>query len=462
MSAWFWSAGFVEARWLRAIFPRNLVARPNMVNAVAITSGCRSPNGADSPQKYGDSGAGFRAKYQGPGDDVGCLRDGLIAALRAQRCSALHGDGRDGGGGAHRGGGRPRHPHGGRAAGGAGADERALRPRVRRSAPDGCNTPRRSAFRRCARASRGTIARPTASTIDPARVVVTTGSSAGFILAFLALFEPGDRVAVALPGYPPYRHILSALGCEPVAIETTQATRWAITPDMLIAAHRRAPLKGVLVASPANPTGTMMTARGAARSHRGRGRRGDQVHLRRDLSRPRLRVRGRDRRAALRQCGDHQLVLEIFLHDRLAHRLDGGAGAARAHRRAPAGQSRDLGADALADRGRGGLRRTRRDGGGEARLRGEPAHSARRPAARRASTRSFPSTAPSISMPTCRASATTASTSPSACSRRRTWRRRRASISIRCRASTSSASAMRARAAEMHEAVERIGTWLKR
>jgi aspartate/methionine/tyrosine aminotransferase len=96
--------------------------------------------------------------------------------------------------------------------------------------------------------------------VDPARVAVTTGSSAAFVLAFLALFEPGDRVAVALPGYPPYRHILTALGCAPVAIETTQATRWAITPEMLIAEHRKAPLKGVLVASPANPTGTMMTA----------------------------------------------------------------------------------------------------------------------------------------------------------------------------------------------------------
>jgi aspartate/methionine/tyrosine aminotransferase len=95
--------------------------------------------------------------------------------------------------------------------------------------------------------------------VDPARIIITTGSS-GFILAFLALFEPGDRVAVALPGYPPYRHTLKALGCEPVGIETTAETRWAITPDMLIAAHRRAPLKGVLVASPANPTGTMMTA----------------------------------------------------------------------------------------------------------------------------------------------------------------------------------------------------------
>jgi aspartate/methionine/tyrosine aminotransferase len=100
--------------------------------------------------------------------------------------------------------------------------------------------------------------------IDPARIAVTTGSSGGFVMAFLALFEPGDRVAVAVPGYPPYRHILTALGCEPVLIETTQASRWAITPDMLIAAHRRAPLQGVLVASPANPTGTMMTAQAIA------------------------------------------------------------------------------------------------------------------------------------------------------------------------------------------------------
>jgi aspartate/methionine/tyrosine aminotransferase len=94
--------------------------------------------------------------------------------------------------------------------------------------------------------------------VDAQRIAVTTGSSAAFTLAFLALFEPGDRVAVALPGYPPYRHILSALGCRPVLIETSKATRWAITPDMLIAEHRKAPLNGVLVASPANPTGTMM------------------------------------------------------------------------------------------------------------------------------------------------------------------------------------------------------------
>ena len=95
--------------------------------------------------------------------------------------------------------------------------------------------------------------------VDPARVVVTTGSSAGFILAFLTVFEPGDRVAIASPGYPPYRHILTALGCEPVMIETGPESRWAITPEMLLAAHRRARLAGALIASPANPTGTMMS-----------------------------------------------------------------------------------------------------------------------------------------------------------------------------------------------------------
>ena len=96
--------------------------------------------------------------------------------------------------------------------------------------------------------------------VDPDRVAVTTGSSAGFMLAFLAAFETGDRVAVALPGYPPYRHILSALGCEPVCIETSAETRWSITGDNLLAAHRMRPFKGVVVGSPANPTGTMMTA----------------------------------------------------------------------------------------------------------------------------------------------------------------------------------------------------------
>jgi len=111
---------------------------------------------------------------------------------------------------------------------------------------------------------RARIARHYADTyslaLDPGRVVVTTGSSGAFVLAFLALFETGDRVALANPGYPPYRHILSALGCEPVLIETSAETRWALSPNALIDAHRKKPLAGVVIASPANPTGTMMEA----------------------------------------------------------------------------------------------------------------------------------------------------------------------------------------------------------
>lgn len=95
--------------------------------------------------------------------------------------------------------------------------------------------------------------------VDPQRIAVTTGSSAGFILAFLSMFDQGARVGIANPGYPPYRHILTALGCEPVLIETNESTRWAVTPETLRAVHAKTPLDGVLIASPANPTGTMMT-----------------------------------------------------------------------------------------------------------------------------------------------------------------------------------------------------------
>lgn len=96
--------------------------------------------------------------------------------------------------------------------------------------------------------------------LDPDRIAVTTGSSGAFTLAFLAAFDASARVAIANPGYPPYRHILAALGCEPVLIETSARDRWAITPEALLATHRRKPLQGVIVASPANPTGTMMSA----------------------------------------------------------------------------------------------------------------------------------------------------------------------------------------------------------
>ena len=95
--------------------------------------------------------------------------------------------------------------------------------------------------------------------LDPQRVAVTTGSSGGFNLAFLAAFDAGERVALAAPGYPAYRNILSALGLEVVEIPTTMETRHAITPEMLEKVHRATPLAGLLVASPANPSGTIMT-----------------------------------------------------------------------------------------------------------------------------------------------------------------------------------------------------------
>ncbi len=102
----------------------------------------------------------------------------------------------------------------------------------------------------------GLYARRHGIEIDPGRVVVTTGSSAGFQLAFLGLFDPGARVAIADPSYPAYRNILSVLGLELVRLEATLETRYQPTPEMLEAAG---PLDGLLIASPANPAGTMLS-----------------------------------------------------------------------------------------------------------------------------------------------------------------------------------------------------------
>lgn len=96
--------------------------------------------------------------------------------------------------------------------------------------------------------------------LDPARIAVTTGSSGGFLLAFLAAFDAGDRVALARPGYPAYSNILAALGCEVVPLAAGPGTRFQPTVAMLEEAHAAAPLEGLVVASPANPTGTMIDA----------------------------------------------------------------------------------------------------------------------------------------------------------------------------------------------------------
>ena len=98
--------------------------------------------------------------------------------------------------------------------------------------------------------------------VDPAEVVVTTGSSAAFLLAFLAAFEPGDRVGLAIPGYPAYRNILSALEIEPVHIAVGENDHYQPTPELL---EDLGSLDGLIVASPANPTGTMISAAELAR-----------------------------------------------------------------------------------------------------------------------------------------------------------------------------------------------------
>jgi aspartate/methionine/tyrosine aminotransferase len=91
--------------------------------------------------------------------------------------------------------------------------------------------------------------------VDASDVVATTGSSGGFLLAFLAAFDVGDRVALARPGYPAYRNILTALGCQVVELPCDASTRFQPTVQML---EEAGPLDGLIVASPANPTGTVL------------------------------------------------------------------------------------------------------------------------------------------------------------------------------------------------------------
>lgn len=90
--------------------------------------------------------------------------------------------------------------------------------------------------------------------LDPSRVVVTAGSSGGFILAFTALFDAGDRIALGAPGYPSYRQIMKSLDLVPVEIETRAEARYQLEPSDLEGVD----YQGMMVASPANPTGTML------------------------------------------------------------------------------------------------------------------------------------------------------------------------------------------------------------
>jgi aspartate/methionine/tyrosine aminotransferase len=92
------------------------------------------------------------------------------------------------------------------------------------------------------------------------RIMVTTGSSGGFTLTFLGAFDAGARIALASPGYPAYRNILAAFGLQPVDIPIGPASDWILTAELIAEEHARQKLDGVLIASPANPTGTMASA----------------------------------------------------------------------------------------------------------------------------------------------------------------------------------------------------------
>ena len=92
--------------------------------------------------------------------------------------------------------------------------------------------------------------------VAPEQVVVTAGASGGFLFAFLAAFEAGDRVALVSPGYPAYRHILTALGVEVVELQAGAADNFQPTPALLDQIQGR--IDGLIIASPSNPTGTML------------------------------------------------------------------------------------------------------------------------------------------------------------------------------------------------------------
>ena len=169
--------------------------------------------------------------------------------------------------------------------------------------------------------------------LDPARIVVTTGSSAGFMLAFLAAFEAGDRVADRAAR-------LSTLSAHPRRArlragrhrDDRVGTRWSLT------ARGLARLASARAAQGRHPGLARQSDRhhddggGTERAHPLRRRCRHRRDLRRDLSRPRLCLCRRNRRALSLGCHRHQLVLQIFLHDRMADRLDGGAAVAVARR----------------------------------------------------------------------------------------------------------------------------------
>ncbi|WP_127143453.1 pyridoxal phosphate-dependent aminotransferase [Pelagibacterium montanilacus] len=100
--------------------------------------------------------------------------------------------------------------------------------------------------------------------IDPDRIIVTMGSSSGFILTFLSAFQPGARIAVTRPGYPAYLNTLAALNFSAVELPLSAANGWVLTPEAIEATWQECPFEGLLLASPANPTGAALDSEALA------------------------------------------------------------------------------------------------------------------------------------------------------------------------------------------------------
>ena len=221
------------------------------------------------------------------------------ACLSPQRSRKLHRHGRHARGGGQGGGGRARHPHGG-------GQPATPAPRLAREALSRAMeretlgytlalgiTPLRERIARHYRERYGVD-------VDPERVVVTTGSSAAFVLAFLALFDAGARVALPSPGYPCYRHILTSLGCRPVEIETGPADALDAGAGPGRGARRRRRPRRAAHRQPRQSDRHDADAAAARRAGRALPRQRPLVHLRRDLSRSDLGPARRDRPAVRR------------------------------------------------------------------------------------------------------------------------------------------------------------------
>ena len=189
-------------------------------------------------------------------------------------------------------------------------------------------------------------------------IAVTVGASGGFPLAFLAAFDPGDRVALTSPFYPPYVNILTALGMQPVILEAGPDTRFQ--PSVAMLERLDPPPDGLIVASPCNPAGTMLhpdelTAIAAWCDDAGVRLISDEIYHGLNYDSPIASAA-----SVSRQCGGGQQLLEVFLDDWLADRLAGLARRPRAPGRAPGAEPVHQRAVYLAGRGRGGVRLSRR------------------------------------------------------------------------------------------------------